>query len=165
MCVSVCECVCVCVTYLKPGETVAQLPDLSHMQYGSREDRQLLQKTRAGHKDGQWWRTSKRPSPTWTTTITSQPCLSTGGDTNLTCTKVIFCSLFFLGIVSGITASKWIHCERLNALQFIFQPIGGAWNSPKTEKKRLSMRIKLARCIQTDSRSRNRTQEEEDEND
>lgn len=35
-------CVCVCVTYLKPGETVAQLPDLSHMQYGSREDRQLL---------------------------------------------------------------------------------------------------------------------------
>lgn len=29
-------------TYLKPGETVAQLPDLSQMQYGSHEDRQLL---------------------------------------------------------------------------------------------------------------------------
>lgn len=31
-------------TYLKPGETVAQLPDLSQMQYGSRDDRQLLQR-------------------------------------------------------------------------------------------------------------------------
>ena len=41
-------------------------------------------------------------------------------------------------------------------------PIGGAWHSPKTEKKRRSMDIKLARCKQTDSRMRNRTQEEDE---
>lgn len=29
-------------TYLKPGEMVAQLLDFSQMQYGSRDDRQLL---------------------------------------------------------------------------------------------------------------------------
>ena len=39
--------------------------------------------------------------------------------------------------------------------------IGDAWNSPKTEKKRRSMHIMLARCIQTDSRRRNRTQQED----
>ena len=41
------------------------------------------------------------------------------------------------------------------------RPIGGPWHSPKMEKKRQSMRIKLERCKQTDSRRRNRTQEEE----
>ena len=43
------------------------------------------------------------------------------------------------------------------------RPIGGTWNSPKTEKKRWSMLIKLSRCKQTDSRRRNWTQQEEDE--
>ena len=40
------------------------------------------------------------------------------------------------------------------------RPIGGAWKSPKTEKKRRSMRIKLERCKQTDNRRRNRKQQE-----
>ena len=42
------------------------------------------------------------------------------------------------------------------------RPIGGAWNSPELERKRQSMLIKLAHCIQTDSRRRNRTQQEDE---
>ena len=52
-------------------------------------------------------------------------------------------------------------CNRCSSY---FRPIGGAWNSPKTEKKTRSMHIKLARCKQTDSRRRNPTQQKEDEN-
>ena len=37
-------------------------------------------------------------------------------------TKTIFFPPVFLGIVSRIFASKWIHCKQLNAPQFMFQP-------------------------------------------
>ena len=51
-----------------------------------------------------------------------------------------------------------------NAVVLYSRPIGGAWNSPKTEKKTRNLRIKLARCKQIDSRRRNLTQREEEKN-
>ena len=66
-------------------------------------------------------------------------------------------SSVFLGIVSEIFASTEKDSTRCSSYS---RPIGGAWNSPKTEKMRRSMRKKLARCKQTDSRLRNRTQED-----
>ena len=56
------------------------------------------------------------------------------------------------------TVNDSTHCSSYSS------PINGAWNSPKTEKKRWSMRIKLAHCIQIDSRRRIQ-KEEEDKND
>ena len=40
------------------------------------------------------------------------------------------------------------------------RPIGGTWNSPKPEQSRRSMHITLACCKHTDSRRRNRTQQD-----
>ena len=41
----------------------------------------------------------------------------------------------------GSTENDWKRCSSYS------RPIGGAWNSPKTEKKRRSMRIKFVHCL------------------
>ena len=47
----------------------------------------------------------------------------------------------------------------MDPLEMTQHAVVGAWNSPKTEKTKWSVRIKFARCIQRDSRTRNEEEE------